>query len=65
MRRMVGRARALLIAGLLIIALTAAAVPLLNLTVYSPARAVDAYFDALADEDAAAALGMLAAPSHS
>lgn len=65
MRRLIGRARALLIAGLLIIALTAAAVPLLNLTVYSPTRVVDAYFSALADGDAAAALGMLAAPPHS
>jgi hypothetical protein len=53
------RARRLAIAGLLVIVLTVAAVPVLGFVAYGPARSVSAYFDALEDGDAAAAVDRL------
>src|SRR5699024_11096372 len=57
--------RKLLISALTIIVLTVAAVPLINLTVYTPARAAEAYIDALEDGDAQRAFSYLSAPTPS
>lgn len=57
--------RKLLISALLVIILTVAAVPLLNLTVYTPARAAEAYIGALEDGDARRAFSYLSAPPPS
>ena len=57
--------RKLLISALTIIVLTVAAVPLINLTVYTPARAAEAYIGALEDGDAQRAFSYLSAPTPS
>ncbi|WAL39726.1 hypothetical protein BRM1_10750 [Brevibacterium sp. BRM-1] len=51
-----------LIAGLLIVVLGVASVPLANAVLYTPQRAVLAYLDALGDADAGRARGYLQAP---
>ncbi|MDN5807902.1 MAG: hypothetical protein L0J17_15330 [Brevibacterium sp.] len=55
--------RKLLISALLVIVLTVAAVPLLNLTIYTPARAAEAYISAIEDADAERAFSYLASPT--
>ena len=57
--------RKLLISALTIIVLTVAAVPLINLTVYTPARAAETYIGALEDGDAQRAFSYLSAPTPS
>ncbi|WP_231443565.1 hypothetical protein [Brevibacterium zhoupengii] len=57
--------RKLLISALLVIVLTVAAVPLLNLTVYTPARAAEAYISAIEDADAERAFSYLSSPTPS
>ncbi|WP_209370265.1 hypothetical protein [Brevibacterium renqingii] len=57
--------RKLLISALTIIVLTVAAVPLLNLTVYTPARAAEAYIGALEDGNAHRAFSYLSSPTPS
>src|SRR5699024_5933705 len=64
-RRAMRTSRKLLISALTIIVLTVAAVPLINLTVYTPARAAEAYIDALEDGDAQRAFSYLSAPTPS
>lgn len=58
-QRRARRARQLAIAGLLVVVLTVASVPVLGMVAYSPARTVTAYFDALDRRDAEAAVGRL------
>ncbi|GAA4509253.1 hypothetical protein [Brevibacterium yomogidense] len=53
------RARQLAIAGLLVVVLTVASVPVLGMVAYGPAQTVSAYFDALDRRDAEAAVGRL------
>lgn len=55
--------RRLLISALIIIVLTVAAVPLLNFTVYTPARAAEAYIGAIGHGDADRAFSYLSAPT--
>lgn len=55
--------RSLLIAGLCLIALTAASVPVLNLTAYTPERTVIAYLSDMGRGDAERALGRLVLPN--
>ncbi|MDN6666205.1 MAG: hypothetical protein L0L36_04975 [Brevibacterium sp.] len=57
--------RKLLISALLVIVLTVAAVPLLNFTVYTPARAAEAYIAAIEDADAERAFSYLSSPTPS
>lgn len=57
--------RKLLISALLVIVLTVAAVPLLNLTVYTPARAAEAYISAIEHADAERAFSYLSSPTPS
>ncbi|GAA1860759.1 hypothetical protein [Brevibacterium marinum] len=57
--------RKLLISALLVIVLTVAAVPLLNLSVYTPARAAEAYISAIEDADAERAFSYLTSPTPS
>lgn len=57
--------RKLLIAALLVIVLTVAAVPLLNFTVYTPARAAEAYISAIEHADAERAFSYLSSPTPS
>ncbi|GAA4283578.1 hypothetical protein GCM10022261_11090 [Brevibacterium daeguense] len=56
------RAVRLFFAAALVVVLTVASVPLLNVLVYSPARTVSRYLSAVENGDAARALGLLAAP---
>lgn len=55
--------RKLLISALTVIVLTVAAVPLLNLTVYTPARTAEAYIGALEEGDAHRAFSYLSSPT--
>lgn len=57
--------RTLLISALVIIVLTVATVPLLNLTVYTPARAAEAYIGAIEDGNAERAFSYLSSPTPS
>ncbi|MCI4012288.1 hypothetical protein [Brevibacterium sp. ZH18] len=57
--------RNLLIAGLVIIVLSVAAVPLLNFAVYTPARAAEAYISAIEKGDAERAFSYLSSPTPS
>jgi hypothetical protein len=57
--------RKLLISALTVIVLTVAAVPLLNLTVYTPARAAESYIGALEKGDAHRAFSYLSSPTPS
>lgn len=57
--------RTLLISALVIIVLTVATVPLLNLTVYTPARAAEAYIGAIEDGSAERAFSYLSSPAPS
>lgn len=56
-------ARNLLVAALVVIVLTVAAVPLLNVAVYTPARAAEAYVAAIARGDAERAFSYLSSPT--
>lgn len=55
--------RRLLISALTVVVLTVAAVPLLNFTLYTPARAAEAYIGALEQGDANRAFSYLSAPT--
>jgi hypothetical protein len=56
------RAVRLFFAAALVVVLTVASVPLLNVLIYSPAHTVSRYLSAVENGDAARALGLLAAP---
>lgn len=55
--------RTLLISALVVIVLTVASVPLLNLTVYTPARTVEAYMSAIEQGNAERAFSYLSSPT--
>lgn len=55
--------RALLISALVVIVLTVASVPLLNVTVYTPARTVEAYMSAIEAGNAERAFSYLSSPT--
>lgn len=57
--------RNLLISALIVVVLTVAAVPLLNLTAYTPARAAEAYIAAIEKGDAERAFSYLSGPTPS
>jgi hypothetical protein len=57
--------RRLLISALTVVVLTVAAVPLLNFTVYTPARAAEAYISAIERGDAQSAFSYLSTPTPS
>ncbi len=62
-RRAAAISRWTLIAGIVVIVLGAASVPLLNLSVYTPTHTVNAYLRALKKGDASEARGLLQAPN--
>ncbi len=55
--------RTLLISALVVIVLTVASVPLLNVTVYTPARTVEAYMSAIEQGNAERAFSYLSSPT--
>ena len=57
--------RRLLISALTVVVLTVAAVPLLNFTIYTPARAAESYISAIENGDAQSAFSYLSTPTPS